>query len=70
MSPDETEVAIHTDSKHADRLRLLYASNEALDLGYVPVKRSEFLGNRRSFEALKQVDRENTGQVYELRLGA
>lgn len=70
LSPDEIEVAIHTDSKHADCLRLLYASNEAIDLGYVPVKRSEFLGSRRSFEALKRVGRENTGQVYELWLGA
>lgn len=70
LSPDEIEVAIHTDSKHADRLRNVYASNEALDLGYVPVKRSEFLGSRRSFEALKRVGRENTGQVYELWLGA
>ena len=53
LSPDEIEVAIHTDSKHADRLRHLYASNEALDLGYVSVKRSEVLGSQRSFEALK-----------------
>eukprot|EP01018_Ginkgo_biloba_P028039 Gb_28468 [translate_table: standard] len=70
MSPDEIEVAIHTDSKHADRLRSLYASKEAVDLDYVPLKRIEFLGSRRSFEALKRVSRENTGQVYELWLGA
>ena len=53
LSPDEIEVVIHTDSKHADCLRHLYASNEALDLGYVSVKRSEVLGSQRSFEALK-----------------
>ncbi|GLJ11043.1 hypothetical protein SUGI_0141190 [Cryptomeria japonica] len=70
MSPDEIGVSIHTDSKHADHLRSLYASREAVELGYVAIKRSEFIGSRRSFEGLKRVSRENTGQVYELWLGA
>ncbi|KAH9309138.1 hypothetical protein KI387_037049, partial [Taxus chinensis] len=62
MAPDEIEVAIHTDSKHADRLRSLYASKDALELGYIAMKRIEFLGSRRSFEGLKRISRENTGQ--------
>ncbi|MCO5613003.1 hypothetical protein L7F22_067276 [Adiantum nelumboides] len=70
LTPGEVEVALYTDSKHADRLRTAYASKEAISLGHVSVKRFEFLGSRKSFEGLKRVGRENTGHVYELLLAA
>ncbi|XP_072980616.1 uncharacterized protein [Typha angustifolia] len=66
MSANETEVAIHTDSRHADRLRSLYASTEAIEQGFVSFKRIDFLGSRRSFEALKRLNVETNCNVYEL----
>ncbi|KAM0823679.1 hypothetical protein ACQ4PT_070714 [Festuca glaucescens] len=66
MSVDEINVALHTDSRHADRLRSLYASAESVEKGFVAFKRIDFLGSRRSFEALKRLNRENNSNVYEL----
>ncbi|KAM0848919.1 hypothetical protein ACQ4PT_054066 [Festuca glaucescens] len=66
MSVDEINVALHTDSRHADRLRSLYASDESVKNGFVAFKRIDFLGSRRSFEALKRLNRENNSNVYEL----
>ncbi|GJV50577.1 BRCT domain-containing protein [Tanacetum coccineum] len=66
MSRTEIELAIHTDSRHADRLRSVYASKEAAEIGYVEIKRIEFLGSRKSFEMLKRVPGENNSNVYEL----
>lgn len=70
MSADEIDVAIHTDSRHADRLRSIYASKEAVDLRFVPLKRIDFLGSRRSFEMLKRVSGDNNFNVYELLIRA
>ncbi|EXB74916.1 hypothetical protein L484_018625 [Morus notabilis] len=70
MSVNETEAAIHTDSKHADRLRSVYSSRETADRGYVIFKRFNFLGSRRSFEMLKRVSGENNSNVYELLIRA
>ncbi|KAJ7257476.1 hypothetical protein O6H91_01G077700 [Diphasiastrum complanatum] len=70
LSDDEIQVAIHTDSKHADKLRMLYISKETIEKGCVAMKRADFLGSRRNFEGLKRTSRENTGQVYELLLGS
>ncbi|KAH7299279.1 hypothetical protein KP509_24G003500 [Ceratopteris richardii] len=70
LTQEEVEVALYTDSKHADKLRSLYATKEAVTLGYVPMRRFEFLGSRKSFEGLKRVGRENTSQLYELSLAA
>ncbi|KAJ9550650.1 hypothetical protein OSB04_014695 [Centaurea solstitialis] len=66
MSKLEVELAIHTDSRHADRLRSVYASKEAADRGYVEMKRIEFLGSRKSLEMLKRVPGDNNSNVYEL----
>ncbi|XP_071737075.1 uncharacterized protein [Rutidosis leptorrhynchoides] len=66
MSKMEVELAIHTDSRHADRLRSLYASKEAAECGFVEIKRIEFLGSRKSFEMLKRVPGDNNSNVYEL----
>lgn len=70
MTPGEVEVAIHSDSKHADKLRTVYADKETVEQGYISLKRCEFLGSRKCFEGLKRSGRENTSQVYELWLGA
>ncbi|XP_011622762.2 uncharacterized protein LOC18432547 isoform X1 [Amborella trichopoda] len=70
MSEDEIDVAIHTDSRHADRLRSIYASKESIEEGVVPFKRIDFLGSRRSFELLKRVSGETGNHVYELQIGA
>lgn len=66
MSADEIESAIHTDSRHAERLRAVYASKELT----VTFKRIEFLGSRTSFEMLKRVAGDNNSNVYELLLRA
>ncbi|KAF8695403.1 hypothetical protein HU200_037637 [Digitaria exilis] len=66
MSRDEMDMALHTDSRHADRLRSLYSSAESAEKGLVAFKRIDFLGSRRSFEALKRLSRENNSNVYEL----
>ncbi|WOK96379.1 hypothetical protein Cni_G05086 [Canna indica] len=70
MSVDEINLAIHTDSRHADRLRSLYTSKESIEQGFVAFKRVDFLGSRRSFEKLKRVSGENNGNVYELLIRA
>lgn len=70
MTTGEVEVAMYSDSKHADKLRAVYADKESIELGYVPMRRCDFLGSRKSFEGLKRVGRENTSQIYELCLGA
>ncbi|KAI3496335.1 hypothetical protein L1887_38693 [Cichorium endivia] len=59
MSRLEIELAIHTDSRHADRLRSLYASKEVSENGCMEVKRIEFLGSRKSLEMLKRVPGDN-----------
>lgn len=66
MPAEEVALAIHTDSKHADSLRSLYASKDASAARAPPVKRIDFLGSRRSFEVLKRVPGENYCSVYEL----
>ncbi|XP_062023401.1 uncharacterized protein LOC133739633 [Rosa rugosa] len=70
MSVHEIEAAIHTDSKHADRLRSVYASKETAQRGYAIFKRIDFLGSRRSFEMLKRVNGDNNSNVYELLIRA
>ncbi|XP_040931257.1 uncharacterized protein [Gossypium hirsutum] len=70
MSAHEIESAIHTDSRHADRLRAAYSSKETVECGYVIFKRIDFLGNRKSFEMLKRVSWDNNSIVYELLLRA
>lgn len=70
MSPEEINMAIHTDSRHGDRLRSLYACKESVDQGFVSFKRIEFIGSRRSFEALKRVSGEHNSNVYELLIRA
>ncbi|XP_075508355.1 uncharacterized protein LOC142545209 isoform X1 [Primulina tabacum] len=66
MSAEEIEVAIHTDSRHADRLRAAYCSKAAAEVGYVEFKRIDFLGSRKSFEMMKRVSGDNNSNVYEL----
>ncbi|KAJ8751109.1 hypothetical protein K2173_016290 [Erythroxylum novogranatense] len=70
MSASEVEAAIYTDSRHADRLRTVYASKETSELGYVIFKRIDFLGSRKSFEMLKRVNGDNNSNVYELLIRA
>lgn len=70
LSALEIEVAIHTDSRHADRLRSMYSSKEAAEHGYLEFKRVDFLGSRKSFEMLKRVTGDNNSNVYELLLRA
>ncbi|KAI9192159.1 hypothetical protein LWI28_019009 [Acer negundo] len=70
MSAHEVESAIHTDSRHADRLRAVYSSKETTECGYVTFKRIEFIGSRKSFEMLKRVSGDNNSNVYELLLRA
>ncbi|XP_022730574.1 uncharacterized protein LOC111285399 isoform X2 [Durio zibethinus] len=70
MSADEIEAAIHTDSRHADRLRAAYSSKETVECGHVIFKRIDFLGSRKSFETLKRVSGDNNSNVYELLIRA
>ncbi|KAH9804966.1 brct domain-containing DNA repair protein-related [Citrus sinensis] len=70
MSAHEVESAIHTDSRHSDRLRAAYASKETAECGYVTFRRIEFLGSCKSFEMLKRVSGDNNSNVYELLLRA
>ncbi|GMQ02356.1 hypothetical protein CsSME_00048631 [Camellia sinensis var. sinensis] len=70
MSAYEIEVAIHTDSRHADRLRSVYSSKETAERGYVAFKHIDFLGSRKSFEMLKRVNGDNNSNVYELLIRA
>lgn len=70
MSVPEIEAAIHTDSRHADRLRSIYSSKETVERGSVMFKRIDFLGSRRSFEMLKRVNGDNNSNVYELLIRA
>ncbi|GAV80702.1 PTCB-BRCT domain-containing protein [Cephalotus follicularis] len=66
----EIEAAIHTDSRHADRLRSVYSSKEVAEQGHIIFKRIDFLGSRKSFEMLKRVSGNNSGNVYELLIRA
>ena len=66
MSAHEIESAIHTDSRHADRLRAVFSSKETVECGYMIFKRIDFLGSRKSFEMLKRVSGDNNSNVYEL----
>lgn len=70
MSGQEIGAAIHTDSRHADRLRSAYSSKETSVHGYVIFKRIDFLGSRKSFEMLKRVSGDNNSNVYELLIRA
>lgn len=70
MSVHEIEAAIHTDSRHADRLRSVYSSKESVERGSVNFKRIDFIGSRKSFEMLKRVNRDNNSNVYELLIRA
>ncbi|EOA26905.1 hypothetical protein CARUB_v10022994mg [Capsella rubella] len=70
LSDHEIEVAIHTDSRHADRLRTVYCSRETSDEGCMVFPRIELLGSRKSFEMLKRVNGENNSNVYELMIRA
>lgn len=67
MSIEEIEVAVHTDSRHADRLRSIYSSKETADIEF---RRIDFLGSRRSFEMLKRVAGDNNSNLYELLIRA
>jgi len=66
MSVHEIEAAIHTDSRHADRLRSVYSSRETSECGYVVFKRIDILESCKSFEVLKRVNGDNNSNVYEL----
>ncbi|XP_021894373.1 uncharacterized protein LOC110812022, partial [Carica papaya] len=66
MTTHEIEAAIHTDSRHADRLRAMYSSKETAVSRHVTFKRIDFLGSRKSFEMLKRVSGDNNSNVYEL----
>lgn len=66
MTLHDIEAAIHTDSRHADRLRSVYSSKETGERGYAIFKRIDFLGSRKSFEMLKRVSGDNNSNVYEL----
>lgn len=70
LPDNEIELAIHTDSRHADRLRTVYCNKEASDDGYMVFTRIELLGSRKSFEMLKRVNGENNSNVYELMIRA
>lgn len=70
MSADEIDAAIHTDSRHADRLRSIYASKESVQCGFVRFKRIDFIGSRRCFEMLKRVSGDSNSNVYELLIRA
>ncbi|KAK7351321.1 hypothetical protein VNO77_10676 [Canavalia gladiata] len=70
MSSQEVEAAIHSDSRHADRLRSVYSSKETAERGFVMFKRVDFLGSRTSFEMLKRVTGDNNSNVYELLIRA
>lgn len=70
MSVHEIEAAIHTDSRHADRLRSVYSSKESVERGFVNFKRIDFIGSRKSFEMLKRVNGDNNSNVYELLIRA
>ncbi|KZV28336.1 hypothetical protein F511_16586, partial [Dorcoceras hygrometricum] len=64
MSAEEIKLAIHTDSRHADRLRSAYSS------GSLEFRRIDFLGSRKRFEMLKRVYCDNYSNIYELLIGA
>nr|XP_043619632.1 uncharacterized protein LOC122591427 [Erigeron canadensis] len=66
MSTSEIELAIHTDSRHADRLRSMYSSKDAMEYGFVVVKRVDFLGSHRIFKMLRRVPGNYSNKVYEL----
>jgi hypothetical protein len=71
MSVEEIEVAIHTDSKHADRLRSMYSSSSSdSSISRLEFKRVDFLGSRKSLEMLKRVSGDNNSNVYELLIRA
>ncbi|XP_074558875.1 uncharacterized protein LOC141814824 isoform X1 [Curcuma longa] len=70
MLVEEINLAIHTDSRHADRLRSIYASKEPVEQGFVAFKRVDFIGRRRSFEKLKRVNEESNGNLYQLLIRA
>lgn len=67
LTPEEIDLAMHTDSKHGDRLRnkiLKWVRNGVCE----GIKRSEFMGSRSSFEGLRRISGHNSGRVYELLL--
>ncbi|KAL9677228.1 hypothetical protein QQ045_005456 [Rhodiola kirilowii] len=70
LTAKEIEIAIQTDSRHADLLRLLYSSKEAAKRGSVAFKRLHFLGSRKSFKMLKRVPGDAYSAVYELLIRA
>lgn len=70
MSSEEIELAIYTDSRHADRLRSLYSSKETAERGHIEFRRIDFLGSRRSFEMLKRIQGDNNSNLYELLIRA
>lgn len=70
MSSEEIGVAIHTDSRHADRLRSIYSTKETADHGHIEFRRIDFLGSRKSFEMLKRIAGDNNSNLYELLMRA
>ncbi|XP_076945865.1 uncharacterized protein LOC143617092 [Bidens hawaiensis] len=66
MSTSEIELAIHTDSRHADKLRSMYSNKETAECGFLKIKRVDFLGSRRVFKMLKHVPGHYGNNVYEL----
>lgn len=72
MTDEEVSLAMHTDSKHAERLRAMYVAQPMDDRQSVRplMLRWEFLGSRRSFEGLQRTSRDASGQVYDVVLSA
>ncbi|EPS72009.1 hypothetical protein M569_02749, partial [Genlisea aurea] len=62
MSPEEIEMGIQTDSRHADRLRAAYETAGPA----TRFRRVDFVGSRKCFEMLKRVPGDNECNVYEL----
>ncbi|XP_010514743.1 PREDICTED: uncharacterized protein LOC104790662 [Camelina sativa] len=63
MSEEEIKAAIHTNSRHSEKLR---AANSVMKDGKTVFKRIEFLGSRKGFEMLKRVSSFNCSNIYEL----
>ncbi|VYS59255.1 unnamed protein product [Arabidopsis thaliana] len=63
MSEEELKAAIHTNSRHSEKLR---AADSMMKGGKTVFKRIQFLGSEKGFEMLKRVSSFNCSNVYEL----
>ncbi|CAA0384388.1 unnamed protein product [Arabidopsis thaliana] len=63
MSEEELKAAIHTNSRHSEKLR---AADSVMKGGKTVFKRIQFLGSEKGFEMLKRVSSFNCSNVYEL----